>query len=106
MIPAYKKGDKRLPGNYRPVSLSSVPYKTLETPVNDQLMDYLTLTGLLSPEQYDFRTRRPCTTQLLEALGDWTKMENDDPVDALCLEFRKAFDSVPHERLLTKLSAA
>ena len=106
VTPIFKKGDKRLPGNYRPVSLTSVPCKVLESLIRDKLMDHLTATNQLSTDQHGFRARRSCTTQLLEAMEDWTKMlENGDPVDALYLDFRKAFDSVPHERLLTKLDA-
>jgi len=106
VIPIFKKGDKRLPGNYRPVSLTSVPCKVLESLIRDQLMDHLTSTGQLSKDQHGFRARRSCTTQLLEVQEDWTRiLENGDPIDVLYLDFRKAFDSVPHERLLTKLSA-
>ena len=106
VIPIFKKGDKHLPGNYRPVSLTSLPCKVLESLIRDQLMDHLTSTGQLSGDQHGFRPRRSCMTQLLEVVEDWTKMiEDGDPVDALYLDFRKAFDSVPHERLLTKLRA-
>ena len=106
VIPIYKKGDKHKPGNYRPVSLTSVPSKVLESLIRDQIMDHLTSTGQLSPHQHGFRARRSCVTQLLEVMEDWTKaIEDGDPVDALYLDFRKAFDSVPHERLLKKVSA-
>ena len=104
VIPIFKKGNKRLPGNYRPVSLTSVPFKVLESLISDKLMGHLTSTGQLSMDQHGFRARRSCTTQLLEALEDWTKiLENGDPIDVVYRDFRKAFDSVPHERLLTKL---
>ena len=44
--------------------------------------------------------------QLMESWEDWTAaVENGDPVDAACMDFVKAVDSVPHERLLSKMRA-
>ena len=78
----------------------------MESLVRDQLMNHLTSGGQLSDNQHGFRARQSCMTQLLEVLEDWTQMiEDGDPVDALYLDFRKAFDSVPHERLLAKLGS-
>ena len=106
VTPIFKKGDRSLPGNYRPVSLTSVPCKVLESLIRDQLVEHLIATGQLSKDQHGFGARRSCTTQLLEVLEEWTQiLEDGDPVDALYLDFRKAFDSVPHRRLLNKLSA-
>ena len=61
-------------------------------------------TGLLGPVQHGFLPRISCKMQLMESLEDWTAaLENGDPVDVAYLDFAKAFDSVPHERLLSKL---
>ena len=66
-------------------------------------MDQMTSTDQISQQQHGFRTRRSCTTQLLEVLAYWAEMlEKGEPVDALYLDFRKAFDAVPNERLLVK----
>ena len=106
VTPIFKKGDRSLPGNYRPVSLTSVPCKVLESLIRDQLVEHLSATGQLSKDQHGFRAKRSCTSQLLEVLEEWTTtMENGDPLDAVYLDFRKAFDSVPHQRLLNKLRA-
>ena len=61
---------------------------------------------LFSECQHGFRSHRSCITQLLEVMEDVTKaVENKEPIDMIYLDFKKAFDSVPHERLLTKLAA-
>ena len=104
VVPIFKKGDKQNPENYRPVSLTSVPCKVLESLIRDELMDHLASNGLLSDAQHGFRPRRSCTTQLLETIDNWSRMiDQKTPVDVVYLDFRKAFDSVPHRRLLSKL---
>ena len=56
--------------------------------------------------QHGFRSNRSCVTQLLEVLNDFSKMvENGDCIDVIYLDFSKAFDTVPHQRLLSKLKA-
>lgn len=104
VIPIFKKGDKHSPNNYRPVSLTSISCKVLESIVKDALLDHLNSNHLLSSHQHGFRPKRSCDSQMLETLEDWTKiLEGNAPVDAIYLDFRKAFDAVPHERLLHKL---
>ncbi len=50
--------------------------------------------------------QRSCTTQILEALDNWTSiLEGDDTLDTIYLDFAKAFDSVLHQRLLKKIKA-
>ena len=104
IIPIFKNGSKQLPANYRPVALTAVPCKVLESLVRDQLMDHLTRTKQLSGAQHGYRRKRSCCTQFLETLDEWASMlEEGDPVDALYLDCSKAFNSVPHQRLLLKL---
>ena len=53
-----------------------------------------------------FRSGRSCITQLMESIHDWVdSLENKQPVNVVYLDYKKAFDSVPHERLLVKLHA-
>ena len=102
--PIFKKGNKSQPGNYRPVSLTSVVCKLLEGFIRDALYKHLVNNELLSVDQYGFCTGRSCMTQLLVTIGYWMEsLDNDVPVDAVYLDFSKAFDTVPHKRLLTKL---
>ncbi len=107
VTPIYKnKGAKSSPNNYRPVSLTSIICKILETIVKDEILDHLKRNNLLYRYQHAFVGQRSCTTQILEALEIWTSlMENDNSIDAIYLDFAKAFDSVPHQRLLKKCKA-
>ena len=104
VVPIYKKGDRQSPSNYRPISLTAVPCKILESLIRDQMLSHLTEQRLLSEHQHGFRPKRSCSTQLLEVLDAWTReLECGNPVDVVYLDFQKAFDSVPHLRLLSKL---
>ena len=62
--PIYKKGDKTDPGNYRPVSLTSLVCKTLEHILVSQIMKHLKVNEILVEEQYRFRSNRSCEAQL------------------------------------------
>ena len=106
VVPIHKKGTKTDPNNYRPVSLTSSVCKILETIIRDSLPLHLEKNNLYSPAQYGFRSGRSCCTQLLEVVNDWSSaIDSFKPVDVVYLDYRKAFDSVPHQRLLVKLEA-
>ena len=101
--PIFKKGDKTAPGNYRPVSLTSVVCKVFESFIRDALYNHLVNNKLLSTEQFGFCKGRSCLTQLLATIYDWfLNLDNNIPVDAVYLDLRKAIDTVPHRRLLKK----
>ena len=104
IVPIFKKGDKHDPGNYRPVSLTAVLCKVLESLIRDELIRHLSDLELLACGQHGFRPKRSCNSQLVEVLDDWSKaLESGHSIDVLYLDFKKAFDSVPHHRLLYKL---
>ena len=67
---------------------------------------YLYENNLLTKEQHGFVRNKSCTTNLLETL-DYISASLDAgiPVDEILLDFAKAFDTVPHKRLLAKLKA-
>ena len=104
--PIYKKkGSKTDPSNYRPISLTSVVCKVFEKIVKNQLCNHLINNQLLSPHQFGFIPGRNTNTQLLVTIKEWQKnLDNGIPTDVVYLDFRKAFDTVPHNRLLFKLS--
>ena len=102
--PIFKKGDKTQPGNYRPVSLTSVICKIMESFIKKSLNTHLINNNLLSCEQFGFVSGRNTITQLLVTINDWlSDLDNNIPVDACYMDFRKAFDAVPHQRLINKL---
>jgi hypothetical protein len=104
VTPIFKKGKKSALGNYRPVSLTSVVCKVIESLVRDHMVAHMTKNVLFSGFQHGFISGRSCVTNLLAVLDAWTEaMDNGTAVDAVYLDFAKAFDTVPHERLLIKL---
>ena len=104
IVPIFKKGSRFVPLNYRPISLTSTPCKSLERIIVSQLMEYLEENSLLSGDQYGFRSGRSTEDQLLLAYNDITKsVDRGYPVDLILFDFAKAFDVVPHDLLLSKL---
>ena len=104
VTPLHKKGPKQKVTNYRPISLTSIICESMENFVKDSLMNHMESNQLLSNDQHGFRKGRSCITQLIEVMEDWTEhLDNHNSVDAKYLDFQKAFDTVPHHRLITKL---
>ena len=72
--------------------------------MRDFLYKHLLNNKLLSVEQFGFCSKRSTVTQLIVTLNDWMiNLDNKVPVDAVYLDFAKASDTVPHERLKNKL---
>jgi len=106
VCPLYKKGDKADPSNYRPVSLTCILCKILEGIVRKKLEDFFYKHNLINENQHGFVKFKSCTTNLLETLDYISYHLNMGiPVDNIYLDFRKAFDSVPHRRLVLKLES-
>ena len=106
VTPIFKKGNKNEASNYRPVSLTSVVCKVMESIIRDELIKVTEANGIFPDEQHGFRTGRSCRTNLLETFEEWTKLiDKGSGFDAIYLDFRKAFDTVPHRRLIHKLAS-
>ena len=104
--PIYKKGPRSLPENYRPVSLTSVVCKVMESIVRDRIVDMLNKNGFINKIQHGFVKSRSCLTNLLTVLEDWTKsLDEGEGLDVIYLDYRKAFDKVPHRKLIFKLQS-
>ena len=91
--PLYKKGEKTVPANYRPVSLTSVLCKILEGIVRSKLEKYFYEYNLVTENQHGFVRGKSCTTNLLKNLGFISgSLSSGYPVDVIYLDFAKAFD--------------
>ena len=92
--PLFKKGDRALAYNYRPVSLTCVPCKLLEHIVCSNIMARLDEHKLLSDKQHTFRKWHSCETQLATVINDWAKnLDNKGQVDTFILDFEKLLKS-------------
>ena len=104
--PIYKKGNKNIAENYRPVSLTSQCSKLMESIIRDEIVQYLEANQLLKDSQHGFRTGRSCLTNILVFLDKITEwVDQGEMVDVVFLDFAKAFDKVPHQRLLLKVAS-
>jgi hypothetical protein len=106
VTPIYKKGPRHMPENYRPVSLTSHISKLMETIIREGILQHLKQYKLIRESQHGFTKKRSCLTNLLVFLENVTKaIDEGHPLDILYLDFSKAFDKVPHKRLIRKLEA-
>ena len=106
VTPIFQKGSKSSADNYRPISLTSIPCKVMESIMRDDIIEYLTSHQLIKSSQHGFMSNRSCTTNLLEFLEQITKLfDEGEPLDIVYLDFSKAFDKVPHKRLLKKIES-
>ena len=104
MIPLFKKGSRNKSVNYNPVSLTSVICMSLETIIRDHMMDFIIKHKLINSSQHGFLKAKSCLTNLFCFLEEITKwVDEGSPVDVIYFYFQKAFDKVPHQRLISKL---
>ena len=104
IAPVFKKGGRSDPANYRPVSLTSIACKMLEHILCTHIRRHLDTHDILGPENHGFRAKHSTETQLLLTTHDLLKNKDaGKQLDVIILDFSKAFDTVPHRRLLGKL---
>ena len=93
----HKKGAKNLFENYRPVSITSIICKLMESIVRDKIVTHMERNNLFSKKQHGFVPLRNCMTNLLTCMEKWTDMiEKRLPIDIIYTDFAKAFHRVPH----------
>ena len=104
VCPLFKKGDKSIASNYRPISLTCILCKVLEHIFASNLVTHLDSHQLLYDLQHGFRSKRSCETQLVMLMEDLSRNAiKGQQTDLILLDFSKAFDKVSHEKLLLKL---
>ena len=85
--------------NYRPIALNSVISKILERIIRDELLRHLIENRLINKAQHGFVPSKSCLSNLLETLDFITS----SLVESNSVDFAKAFDLVPHRRLVHKI---
>ena len=104
VAPIFKKGNRVLAENYRPVSLTCITCKLFEHIVCRHILDHVEDHKILTNLQHGFRSGRSCETQLITTTHDLLSSFNSkSQIDVAILDFSKAFDTVPHAGLLGKL---
>ena len=104
VVPIFKKGSCNSPSNYRPISLTLACCKVMEHVIFHFIMDHLDKNNIINNHQHGFRPAHSCQSQLILITEDIFKtMDAHKQVDLILLDFCKAFDKVPHQRLLAKL---
>jgi hypothetical protein len=107
VVPIYKGCDRSLVSNYRPVSLTSVVCKRMEHVIASYLRKIWDKNDWLFDGHHGFRPGYSCESQVITVYQDIAhSLDNGRRIDAIILDFSKAFDLVTHDRLLTKIAAS
>ena len=101
VVPLFKKGSKKDAANYRPISLTSLVGKVMESIIRDHIMTHIQThkparipPGKVVPVEL---------VEFIETVRD--EVDNHNNMDIAYLDFANAFDKVPHERLLLKIKS-
>ena len=105
VIPIPKTENPKKIENYRPISLLPLPGIFLEKLIHSQLSSYLENNDLLAENQFGFRKQRSTSHAISQLLNQvYTNINKSAITAAVYIDFSKAFNSVQHSTLMTKLS--
>ncbi len=105
VVPIFKSGDRTVLANYRPVSLTSVVCKLMEHLItNYEIRQEWEQKEWLFQGQHGFRNDFSCDSQMVSLFQDIAdEVDDSGRVDTVIVDFAKAFDVVPHDKLVHKL---
>ena len=106
VTPIFKSGEKSDVSNYRPISVLPIISKIFEKFIYQQIYHYLEINQILFKHQYGFRNRMSTSQAIINHLQYlYDKLDSGNIIFSLFLDFRKAFDTVDHNILLSKLNS-
>ena len=104
VTPVFKKGDRKIVSNYRPISVSHYLSKIIENLILTRLNNFITEFKIIADDQFGFRAGKSTTDAIVRFLEFlYSAIDHNEFAIALFIDYQKAFDTVNREILLKKL---